>query len=506
MRFRNRTEAGQELARALDEYRDDDAVVYALPRGGVVLGAVVAQALHVPLDVVIARKIGHPTNPEYGICAISESGHLVCNEAERAAVDPQWFAQAIDRERQEAARRRERYLGGRPPMSVEGKVVIIVDDGIATGLTMFAAIEEVRGRHPRKIVVAIPIIPLDTFARLRQQVDQVVALEAPEFFLGAVGAYYDDFTQVSDDEVVRLLRQDPLMLFHLPLYRDLAVELQQLPDVLPGVFSFGRFPNDEMHLTLNTKVAQTCCVVLGADMPPDALLLETLLLCHTLKNEGAEKILAIFPYLAYMRQEKDEPGKSHTTAWIGSLLQASGIDEVLAVDVHSRLAMDRLAAPVVSLSPAPLFAQQILAHALTDATLVAPDEGGIPRCEAVRVAAGIATPIAHMQKQRTPSGVTASLQGEVGRRAVIIDDILDTGGTLLACCERLCSAGVEEIVVMVTHGLFTGTGWQRLWDMGVTRIYCTDTVPLPAQAGAYNIQVLSVLPLFTPILVEEASH
>lgn len=210
MYFRDRREAGQLLAAALREFAGQDVVVYALPRGGMVLGAEVAKALHAPLDLLITRKIGHPHMPEYAICAISELGGMVCNAAERALVDPQWFDAAVTRERQEATRRREHYLRGRPAAPVEEKTAILVDDGIATGLTMRAAINEVKQRHPRQVVVAIPVIPIETAAVLRQEADRVIALDIPEVFLGAIGAYYADFRQIEDEEVLRLLHEVPL--------------------------------------------------------------------------------------------------------------------------------------------------------------------------------------------------------------------------------------------------------------------------------------------------------
>lgn len=209
MFFRDRVDAGQRLARALEEYQGQDVVVYALPRGGVILGAEVAKALKAPLDLLITRKIGHPLSPEYAICAISEAGGMICNEKERAQVDPQWFEAAVARERQEAIQRRDRYLQGRQPFPVEGKIAIIVDDGIATGLTMRAAIDEVKRRHPGQVVVAIPVIPKDTAVVLRQETDRLIALDIPEIFHGAVGAYYEDFRPIEDEEVIRLLHQVP---------------------------------------------------------------------------------------------------------------------------------------------------------------------------------------------------------------------------------------------------------------------------------------------------------
>ncbi len=169
------------------------------------LGAQIARALGMPLDLVIPRKIGHPLSPEYGIAAVTESGELVTNPWEVSQVDSAWFKRAVARERAEAERRRARYLGGRAPLPLEGKIAILVDDGVATGLTLEAAIRDVRRRRPARLVAAVPVAPADTAERLRAQVDDFVALDVPELYLGAVGAYYDHFPQVSDEEVIALL-------------------------------------------------------------------------------------------------------------------------------------------------------------------------------------------------------------------------------------------------------------------------------------------------------------
>jgi putative phosphoribosyl transferase len=206
MRFSDRTDAGRQLGRALGKYRGEAGVVFALPRGGVVLGVEVARALNMPLDLVIPRKIGHPLQPEYAICAVAESGELACNEREAARVDAAWLARAVDQEKREARRRRDLYCGKRVAPDLHGKTAVLVDDGIATGLTMEAAILDVRLRAPAKVVVAVPVAPADTAERLRAMVDDFVAVRVDEFYLGAVGAYYDAFAQVSDDEVIELMQ------------------------------------------------------------------------------------------------------------------------------------------------------------------------------------------------------------------------------------------------------------------------------------------------------------
>ncbi|RJO62052.1 phosphoribosyl transferase [candidate division WS5 bacterium] len=203
--FRDREDAGRQLAEKLLKYKDEDPVVLALPRGGVVLGDIIAKKLNCPLNLIITRKIGHPMNPEYAIAAITISGELVENRAETGAVDQRWFEEEKSIQIQEAKRREETYLGGRKPVELKAKTAIIVDDGIATGLTMMAAIKEVKAKGPAGIIVAVPVIPFDTYETLLKLVDEVIAISVPNDFLGAVGAYYADFPQVSDEEVVEIM-------------------------------------------------------------------------------------------------------------------------------------------------------------------------------------------------------------------------------------------------------------------------------------------------------------
>lgn len=206
MRFRDRTDAGIRLANALAKDQGEDLIIYALPRGGVPLGVEIAKRLNAPLDLLITKKIGHPRNPEYAIGAITEDGDPVCNQEEVEWVDRQWLEEETARMRLEIKRRREKYFGDIVQHPIEGKTVIIVDDGIATGYTMFASINEIKKRKPGKIVVAIPVTPEDIANKLRAIVDDLVSVQIDPFYLGAVGAYYDDFSQVEDEEVIALLK------------------------------------------------------------------------------------------------------------------------------------------------------------------------------------------------------------------------------------------------------------------------------------------------------------
>lgn len=208
LQFSDRRDAGIRLAKALARYDSEDAVVYALPRGGVVLGAEVAKQLELPLALIIPRKIGHPKNPEFAVCAVTEEGELVCDEAEVRTIDPDWLIEEVERQRQESARRRITYGDVRIPAT--GRIAIIVDDGVATGLTMRAAIRSLRGEMPDEVIVAIPVAPRSVVELLKKEADDVVVLDDSEPYLGAVGAYYEHFPQVTDEKVLDILKAYPI--------------------------------------------------------------------------------------------------------------------------------------------------------------------------------------------------------------------------------------------------------------------------------------------------------
>ena len=206
--FRDRAEAGKKLAEKLAAYRGEQAVVLGLPRGGVVVAYEVARALRLPLDIVAVRKIGHPTNPEYAIGVVDARGASILNEAETSTIDARWLAREIGREQGEAERRARVYRRGKKALSLQGKIAILVDDGIATGLTVRLAIRAAKEQRAEKIIVAVPVAPPDSLRLLKDEgVDELIVLEAPEEFMGAVGAHYVRFEQTSDEEVMRLLRE-----------------------------------------------------------------------------------------------------------------------------------------------------------------------------------------------------------------------------------------------------------------------------------------------------------
>jgi predicted phosphoribosyltransferase len=209
MRFRNRVEAGQQLAKRLAKYANrPDVLVLALPRGGVPVGYEVAQALNAPLDVFVVRKLGVPGHEELAMGAIASGGVRVLNGevVESLRIPDEVIDAAAARELRELERRERAYRDDRPPPEVQGRTVVLVDDGIATGSTMKAAIEALRQLEVSRVVVAVPTAALSTAREMRSDVDELVAVMTPADFLG-VGQWYEDFSQTTDEEVRDLLER-----------------------------------------------------------------------------------------------------------------------------------------------------------------------------------------------------------------------------------------------------------------------------------------------------------
>ncbi len=206
MILKDRTDAGRRLAARLAGYGGSEPMVLALPRGGVPVGAEVSRALGAPLDIFIARKLGAPGQPELGIGAVAQGGVLVVNEriVRGLTLSEEHVRRAAEDELREVGRRLRLLRGDRPEPEVRDRTVILVDDGLATGATARAAILALRERRPKRLVLAVPVCPPRTADLLRPEVDELVVLDTPADFY-AVGSYYEDFEQVTDDEVIRLL-------------------------------------------------------------------------------------------------------------------------------------------------------------------------------------------------------------------------------------------------------------------------------------------------------------
>ena len=205
--FSDRLHAARLLARRLAPYRGTNPLVLAVPRGAVPMGEVIAEALDGELDIVLAHKLGYPGNPEYAIGAVSETGEVMLRpESRQLDVDRRWVEGEAEREWRELARRRALFTPGRAAVEVAGRTVIVVDDGVATGATLLAALRLVRQGKPRRLIAAVGVAPPGAVARLAEVADEVVCLQQPQHLM-AVGEHFADFSQVGDPEVVATLQR-----------------------------------------------------------------------------------------------------------------------------------------------------------------------------------------------------------------------------------------------------------------------------------------------------------
>ncbi len=205
--FANKVDAGKQLADALKVFAGEDSlIVLAIPRGGVVVGYEVARVLKVPLDIIIPRKIGAPNQPELAIGAVGQDGSVVLNNrvVAQLGVSRIYIEEESRRQQLEIKRRLDKYRGELPFPSLKGRKVIVVDDGVATGATLKAALAFVRKQGVKELIVALPVGPLSSINELKKEVDQVICLLTPESFY-AIGQFYDDFSQTSDEQVINLL-------------------------------------------------------------------------------------------------------------------------------------------------------------------------------------------------------------------------------------------------------------------------------------------------------------
>jgi predicted phosphoribosyltransferase len=201
--FLNRTDAGKQVAQRLLDYKNQEGVVLAVPRGGVVIGFEVAKALDWPMDLLLIKKLGHPKNKEYAIGAASLTDKVIVPHSE---VSDEYIENETRKVRERLKEMRFKFLGDQAFIQIEEKVVIIVDDGIATGNTILASIELLKKQKPKKIIIAVPVAPERAVETLRKEVDELIVLDVPESFYG-IGQFYEDFTQVSDEEVINDLER-----------------------------------------------------------------------------------------------------------------------------------------------------------------------------------------------------------------------------------------------------------------------------------------------------------
>ncbi len=299
-----------------------------------------------------------------------------------------------------------------------------------------------------------------------------------------------------------------MLIFSLPGLKKFGEKLIGGSEIKEGELTISRFPDLELYILLKTNVVNEECFVLASLTPPDENLLTTLLLCHTLKKEGALKVTLILPYMAYARQDKHKPGESMATSLLASLISFAGVDKVITVDVHSQHVAKLFPIPFESISIAELFAAEINKLNLGEFTLVAPDANAhITNQEIAKYLMGNVK-IAYLEKIRKAGDEIShlGLHGEVLKNAVIVDEVLSTGGSLVSTVEVLKEKGVQNLYIFVTHGIFAGSKWRKLFELGVEEIFVTDTVNLPTmrKEDSEKIEIISIVSLLRKTLgIEE---
>ena len=206
MLFKDREQAGRQLAEKLQKYKGKDTLILAIPRGGLVIGFALAKALGAPLDIIVTKKIGYPGDPEYAIGAVGPNKAVIVNEDAAKDVPKEYIDEQVKEISAAINEKYRKYKGKVEIPNLKDKIVILTDDGVATGSTIKVSIELIKQQHPKKIVVAIPVGPPETIHEIAQQVDEIICLEQPTTFF-AIGAFYDNFPQVEDEEAITYLKE-----------------------------------------------------------------------------------------------------------------------------------------------------------------------------------------------------------------------------------------------------------------------------------------------------------
>jgi predicted phosphoribosyltransferase len=200
--FIDRHDAALQLAKKLEKYKDERGVVLAVPRGGVPIGYVIGKKLHFDLDLLMSKKLGHPYNEEFAIGAVGLEDEII---EETQGISPEYIDEEVTKIHAQLKERYRKFMGDNQPVNISGKVVILVDDGVATGRTILATLKMLRRKNPRKLIVAVPVSSMDAAERIGKEVDEFVCLQTPVPFFG-VGRFYKDFSQTTDEEVINLLK------------------------------------------------------------------------------------------------------------------------------------------------------------------------------------------------------------------------------------------------------------------------------------------------------------
>lgn len=291
-----------------------------------------------------------------------------------------------------------------------------------------------------------------------------------------------------------------MILFYFPQCKDLALKILKSGRVKSGKFNARIFPSGERQIRIQSDVRNKPCLILSSDLSDTKDLFDVLLLAHTLKKDGARRVEILLPYMSYTRSDKNIKGESWAAKWVGELFKASGVNVVTTVDRHSKRDRNVFPIPLKSIGSEKLFAETLRSLPFLkpkqDLSVVAPDAGAIDRCHLFARLIGIKK-VGYFTKRRSSKGIKLlNFRGKVGKKAIIFDDILDTGRTLIECARKLKALGVSRIIVCVTHALFTREKYKRLFKLGVERIYCANSVARrPPQSS--RIITLDISPLIT---------
>ncbi len=293
-----------------------------------------------------------------------------------------------------------------------------------------------------------------------------------------------------------------MILFTLEPFKDDGSYFKQIKR---GLFSANRFENGELHIDLYSSVQGEECLIYGSIAPPDTQIFTFLSLAHTLKKNGAKKCIAALPYLAYTRQEHSLKGSSQLTHLVAHLLKDSGIDTIFTFDIHSRDAKNLFEVEIVELSSAPLFLKALKKFGYSPDTVVSPDLGGLGRT--THFANLMQKPLVCLEKKRDSHGVHhLLLHHEIGKKILLVDDILDTGRTLLSSLKTLKEIGMQDAVIFVTHPLFSTNLYNSFFDYGLEKIFCTDSVPLAQDLSLdTRIEQISLFPYFEEAICKKRS-
>lgn len=283
------------------------------------------------------------------------------------------------------------------------------------------------------------------------------------------------------------------MIFIQPEYRYLLKNTDPV-----GEYECGTYSLQEMLVKLHNQVAGKSCQVIGSFSGAPEKVLELLLLCHTIKKEGALKLSLISPYLGYSRQDRNYESQSYGLKWAIDTIAACGVDEIISLDIHNSHFNDIQSLPlqILNISSYALWESYFYQYAQQGYSFVAPDKGAYDRYDFLKKYVW-----AYFEKKRNEEDVQIlGMQGKVYQKVIIVDDILDTGETLLQTCIVLQKLGVVEIIIFVTHGVFSKYLWNELFSLGVTHIYCTDSLPGAALLEHPYIKTVSIRPVLKKYL------